>query len=128
MFNDRLRQEDIDININNSNQNVNTNMNDNMNYNYQMGGMTMGYVMSPIVQPGRERVINRTFVHELPHVCHINTRIINNHVYKHTYQPRYTCCEENTCTNVQCGSCCCFKQKDAIFFLFFDYIYLCDII
>lgn len=109
MFNDRLRQEDIDININNSNQNVNTNMNDNMNYNYQMGGMTMGDVMSPIVEPGRERVINRTFVHEVPHVCPINTRIINNHVYKHTYQPRYTCCEENTCTNVQCGSCCCFK-------------------
>ena len=110
MFNDRLRQEDIDININNSNSNINSNMNDNMNYNYnQTGDFGMGDMMNPIVEPGRERVINRTFVHEVPHICPINTRIINNHVYKHTYQPRYTCCEENTCTNVQCGSCCCFK-------------------
>ena len=111
MFNDRLRQEDIDININNSNSNINSNMNDNMNYNFnQMGDFGMGdSMMSPIVEPGRERIVNRTFVHEVPHICPINTRIINNHVYKHTYQPRYTCCEENTCTNVQCGSCCCFK-------------------
>ena len=106
MFNDKLRQEDIDININNSNSNINSNM----NYNYnQMGDFGMEDMMNPIVEPGRERVINRTFVHEVPHICPINTRIINNHVYKHTYQPRYTCCEENTCTNVQCGSCCCFK-------------------
>ena len=110
MYTDGFRQEDVDINI--TNQNVNTNMNDNMNmnYNYNQGGMAMGgSMMSPIVEPGRERVVNRTFVHEVPHICPINTRIINNHVYKHTYQPRYTCCEENTCTNVQCGSCCCFK-------------------
>ena len=106
MFNDKLRKENIDININNSNSNINSNM----NYNYnQMGDFGMGDMMNPIVEPGRERIVNRTFVHEVPHICPINTRIINNHVYKHTYQPRYTCCEENTCTNVQCGSCCCFK-------------------
>ena len=91
MFNNGFRQEDVDINITNTNQNVNTNMNENMNYNYQMGSMSMGDVMSPVVEPGRERVVNRTFVHEVPHICPINTRIINNHVYKHTYQPRYTC-------------------------------------
>lgn len=43
------------------------------------------------------------------HVCPINTRIINNHIYKHTYQPRYTCTEENVVTNQQCGSCCQFR-------------------
>ena len=109
---DNFRRDDIDINI--TNDNVNTNINDNMNTNMNMGmggfdTQTMGDVMSPVIEPGRERVVNRTFVHEVPHICPINTRIINNHVYKHTYQPRYTCCEENTCTNVQCGSCCCFK-------------------
>ena len=106
--NDGFRQDDIDINI--TNQNVNANMNDNMNYN--MGGLgvpMMGNVMSPIVEPGRERVVNRTFVHEVPHVCPINTRIINNHIYRHTYQPRYTCCEENVVTQQQCGSCCQFR-------------------
>ena len=109
--NDNFRQDDIDINI--TNDNINTNMNDNMNFNnMNMGGgfqQEMGDMMSPIIEPGRERVVNRTFVHEVPHICPINTRIINNHVYKHTYQPRYTCCEENTCTNVQFGSCCCFR-------------------
>ena len=40
------------------------------------------------------------------HVCPIRTRIINHHVFKHTYQPNYTCCEENVCEHVQCGSCC----------------------
>ena len=109
MFYDGIRQEDIDINI--TNQNVNDNMNMNMNENTNMMGGTFPNtnMTAPIIEPGRERVVNRTFVHEVPHICPINTRIINNHVFKHTYQPRYTCCEENTCTNVQCGSCCCFK-------------------
>ena len=57
----------------------------------------------------QERIINRTFVHEVPHTCPIHTRIINHHVYKHTYRPIYTCSEENVCSNVQCGSCCNFK-------------------
>ena len=111
MFYDGVRQEDIDINITNQNVNENTNMNMNTNNNTNMMGGTFAAnsVSAPIIEPGRERVINRTFVHEVPHICPINTRIINNHVFKHTYQPRYTCCEENTCTNVQCGSCCCFK-------------------
>lgn len=109
MFYDGIRQEDIDINI--TNQNINDNMNMNMNENNNMmgGAFPNTNMTTPIIEPGRERVVNRTFVHEVPHICPINTRIINNHVFKHTYQPRYTCCEENTCTNVQCGSCCCFK-------------------
>ena len=57
----------------------------------------------------QERVINRTFVHEVPHTCPIHTRIINHHVYKHTYRPVYTCSEENVCSNVECGSCCNFR-------------------
>ena len=109
-YNDAMGRDDLDINI--TNQNVNTNTNDNMNYN-EVGGYDMmpmqGNVMRPIVEPGRERIVNRTFIHEVPHVCPINTRIINNHIYRHTYQPRYTCCEENVVTQQQCGSCCCFK-------------------
>ena len=117
MFNDYgFRQEpfDGDIDINITNENFNNNDNTNMNYN--MNNMVEGYntptmstTTAPIIEPGTERVVNRTFIHNVPHICPINTRIINNHVFKHTYEPRYTCCEENTCTNVQCGSCCCFK-------------------
>lgn len=73
-----------------------------MNGNQPMMGNGMN-------EPIKERVINRTFVHEVPHVCPIHTRIINHHVYKHTYRPMYTCSEENVCSNVQCGSCCQFQ-------------------
>lgn len=73
-----------------------------MNGNQPMMGNGMN-------EPIRERVVNRTFVHEVPHVCPIHTRIINHHVYKHTYRPMYTCSEENVCSNVQCGSCCQFQ-------------------
>ena len=107
--------ESINIDINNSNMNTNTNYNTNYNANtFDMNmsdpGMTMmGSIQGPIIEPGRERVIQRNIIHEVKHICPMNTKIINNHIFKHTYQPRYTCCEENTCTNVQCGSCCNFN-------------------
>ena len=112
---DNYRQnefDDINIDINNFNTNNNTNSNYNMNdmdINVGNNNMMMGSVQGPIVEPGRERVIQRNIVHEVKHVCPMNTKIINNHIFKHTYQPHYTCCEENTVTNVQCGSCCNFN-------------------
>ena len=68
--NDELRQdngygENIDININNSN------FNDNMN-NFTMDNnsqtMNMGTMQGPIIEPGRERVIQRNIIHEVRHV------------------------------------------------------------
>ncbi len=70
------------------------------------GNTGMMSTNAPIIEPMRERVVNRTFEHIVPHVCPIRTKIINHHVFKHTYRPDYSCCEENVCTNVQCGSCC----------------------
>ena len=58
--NQGYRQDDIDIN--NTNENFNA---------MGMGGYgsspVMENVMSPVVEPGRERIVNRTFVHEVPH-------------------------------------------------------------
>lgn len=112
-FNDDFRQDmnygdGIDININNSNMNTNSNQNFNMNDNYN-GNMDYMMGSEPVIESGRERVVQRNIVHEVRHVCPINTRIINNHIYRHTYQPRYTCSEENIVTNQQCGSCCQFR-------------------
>ena len=82
---------------------MNTNMVD-VN-DYQMAApQQMGY--GAVVETPQERCVHRTFVHEVPHVCPINTKIINHHIYKHTYQPRYTCSEENVVSEQQCGSCC----------------------
>ena len=90
---------DIDINITNQNANMNTNM---MGYNQPMTGS----YSSPMVETPQERVVHRNFVHEVPHVCPINTRIINHHIYRHTYTPCFSSCEENVCANVYDGRCC----------------------
>ena len=71
--------------------------------------MAPSYYNSPIKEAVKERCVHRTIVHEVPHICPIRTRIINHHVYKHTYRPEYSCCEENTVSNVQVGSCCQFR-------------------
>lgn len=71
-----------------------------------MGGMNMmGCQMPPIYECPEERVCHREFVHEVPHICPINTRVINHHIYRHTYTPCYTCCEENEISNVYDGCC-----------------------
>ena len=51
------------------------------------------------------KCIKKDFIHEIVHVCPVHTRIVNNHIYKHTYVPEYTCSEENVCTNVD-DNCC----------------------
>ncbi len=94
-------------------QNINMESNINGNNNFVNQDMDVDIMMNnsqPMNNNGvQERVINRTFVHEVPHTCPIHTRIINHHVYKHTYRPVYTCSEENVCSNVECGSCCNFR-------------------
>ncbi len=92
-------------NVIDNDMNVDVNMMGYNNDNMQSAPM----MSNPINEAVQERVVNRTFVHEVPHVCPIHTRIINHHVYRHTYRPAYTCSEENTVSNVQCGSCCNFR-------------------
>ena len=64
-----------------------------------------GCVCPPVMECPKERQIHRQIIHEVPHVCPVNTRIINHHIYRHTYSPLYTCNEENECSNMYEGSC-----------------------
>lgn len=61
--------EDINIDINNFNTNNNTNSNFNTNsFDMNMadpGTTMMGSVQGPIIEPGRERVIQRNIIHEV---------------------------------------------------------------
>ena len=71
------------------------------------GMMAMpGCVQNPIYECPQERVCHRYICHEVPHIMPCNTRIINHHVYKHTFTPAYTCCEENEYSNVYEPRCC----------------------
>ena len=82
------------------------------NNSMEMGAMPnsmnqmAGYTMPPVYECPQERVINKEIVHEVPHICPINTRIVNHHIYRHTYSPCYTCCEENVCSYIYEGGYC----------------------
>ena len=77
-------------------------MMDNMQY---VGGECCN-MCPPIMECPRERCCHRYICHEVPHVVPCNTRIINHHIYKHTYTPSYSCCEENEYCNVYEPGCC----------------------
>ena len=58
----------------------------------------------PVYEQPIEKCIQKDYVHEVTHVVPIHTNVVNNHIYKHTYVPEYTCSEENVVTNVnECG-------------------------
>ena len=59
----------------------------------------------PVYEAPIEKCVQKDIMHEIVHICPIHTRIINNHIYKHTYMPEYTCSEENVCTNID-DNCC----------------------
>ena len=113
MFQERCYDRDTEINnnffaedmTNNIDMNVNNNFDGNM---VQSVGMLGGF-NRPLIEPMQERCVHRTIMHEVPHVCPIRTRIINHHIYKHTYRPDYSCCEENVVSNINQGSCCNFR-------------------
>jgi len=111
MFQDRCYERDIDINNNFFADNMTNNMDTDFNMN---ANQTMDYNMNasnnaPIVEPMQEKCVNRTIVHQVEHICPIRTKIINHHVYRHTYRPEYSCCEENVVSNIDNGGCSCFK-------------------
>ena len=61
--------------------------------------------MGPIMEKPIEKCVQKDIIHEVEHICPKNTRVINNHIYKHVYIPQYTCCEEDVVTNVDDCSC-----------------------
>ena len=71
-----------------------------------MGETMPGVVCPPVYECPRETVCHRYICHEVPHIQPCNTRIINHHIYKHTYTPTYSCCEENEVQNVYERNCC----------------------
>ena len=78
-----------------------------MGMNMNMMGETMpGVVCPPVYECPRETVCHRYICHEVPHIEPCHTRIINHHIYRHTFTPTYSCCEENEVQNVYERRCC----------------------
>lgn len=62
-------------------------------------------MMAPVMECPKEVCCHRYIYHDVPHIMPMNTRIINHHVYRHSYIPEYTCCEENEYCNVYGPRC-----------------------
>ena len=56
--------------------------------------------MDPIYECPEEKVCHRYMCYEVPHIKMCNTKVINHHIYRHTFTPCYTCEEENVCENI----------------------------
>ncbi len=61
---------------------------------------------APIYECPCERVCHREINHMVRHIQPINTRIINHHIYRHLYEPYFTCCEENEVCNIYDQNSC----------------------
>lgn len=84
-------------------------MNENMyaQMNMMDGGESYpGVVCPPVYECPQERVCHRYICHEVPHIKPCNTKIVNHHIYRHTFTPCYSCCEENVVSNVYDNNCC----------------------
>ena len=64
-----------------------------------------GCTCEPVMECPQERVCHRELCYEVPHIIPVNTRIVNHHVYRHTYQPMYTCTMEDTVSNIYDNKC-----------------------
>lgn len=89
--------------VNNFNQNFEFNNKQSFSSVSDEGNTCSNMKMDQVCEAPRERVCHRYFCYEVPHIVPCNTRIINHHIYRHTYVPQYTCCEENECSNVYDG-------------------------
>lgn len=74
----------------------------NMNMNMNCAPQSCGQV---VMECPCERVCHTETVVNVPHVVPINTRVINHRIYRHTYQPMYTCTMEEEVCNVYDNNC-----------------------
>lgn len=66
----------------------------------------MSTMCPPIYECPQEKVCHRTINYEVPHMIPCHTRMINHHVYHHSYTPCYSYSEEDEYTNVYGNRCC----------------------
>ncbi len=95
-----------------------TMMGGNMNMDFNMNVMnSMPYgscpmpncaptMCPPVYECPQERVCHRTINYEVPHMIPCHTRMINHHVYHHSYTPCYSYSEEDEYSNVYGNRCC----------------------
>ena len=56
----------------------------------------------PIMECPQEKCVDRFIYYDVPHIIPMNTKIINHHIYRHTYKPMYTCSSVDVCSEIKC--------------------------
>ena len=60
----------------------------------------------PIMECPQVKCCHRVINYEVPHIIPCHTKVINHHIYKHTYQPCYSYSEEDETSEVYEPRCC----------------------
>lgn len=60
----------------------------------------------PIMECPQVRCCHRVINYEVPHIIPCHTKMINHHVYRHTYKPCYSYSEENESSEIYEPHCC----------------------
>ena len=57
----------------------------------------------PVYEAPIQNCVQKDYIHDVTHIVPIHTNVVNNHIYKHSYVPEYSCSEENITTEVYDG-------------------------
>ncbi len=81
----------------------------NMDMNPRMGmccPQSQVMMCQPIMECPQVQCCHRVINYEVPHIIPCHTKVINHHIYKHTYQPCYSYSEEDETSEVYEPRCC----------------------
>ena len=68
------------------------------------GQMCNNVTLTPIVTR-QVNVVHRYCVIDQPHICEVETKVINHYIKRHHYIQRPLCSEENTYSEENAGCC-----------------------
>ena len=64
---------------------------------------TQNCPVDPVYEKPIENCVQKDYIHDVMHIVPIHTNVVNNHIYKHSYVPQYSCSEENITTEIYDG-------------------------
>lgn len=75
------------------------------NQNFNQGMINQENMTLPPIVTRQTNVVHRYFVINQPHICEMETKVINHYIKRHQYIPKPLCCSENTYCEENLGCC-----------------------
>lgn len=77
----------------------------NNNQGFNQGMINQENMTLPPIVTRQTNVVHRYFVINQPHICEMETKVVNHYIKRHQYIPKPLCCEENTYCEENLGCC-----------------------